>query len=269
MESLIDLLDDGWFGGQCTDLTTIQEVANEVDETEDEEEGATGEQSFSRYDRARSRSLNEASSDAACDSLRRDDSTCDDPTCSRHSQCADEASSAFRSSVTSCPDCCACTSCTSSSRRHFNRSQPHCYSPEPEGESSYGRYRRRRGRPGHRRRGKRSSSADRVRELLMADGAQAQASGPLDTSLGSEVQRVGEKNGMLEQALFYREPRNTAGSMGSGGRKGNVLGDRRYLRTRSVSDYEAEQRGDTRAFWEDSSDTTERARSLTGKQAAS
>lgn len=178
--SLLDLLDEGWFSGNVAwppafDLSTIKEEQNETDEdAETTTESSAADKLFPASTATVSLTTTARSSREAsrCCSKNPEAGTGD---CLSHSQSSELGGSSGdydteRRSSAGCGATDAC--CRLSEPAGSTRSN----SPEPEVESSFGKYRRRRGRTGARRRSKRSSSVDAleregVRGSPRGDGA--------------------------------------------------------------------------------------------------
>ncbi|CAI5990777.1 unnamed protein product [Closterium sp. NIES-64] len=245
--SLLELLDEGWFSSNVAawphDLTTIQEAVNE---TEDADNGdalpgvpETGRVACAHVDlNAPSPASNfrEGAGGAAaeCDCAAADDRT------SGGASAVSEASGCSRSG-----------------------------SPEPDPEGSFGKYRRRRGRSGSRRRPKRSSSLDAARmsrrvsmpphpplptdeeqrdsiETRSSDGeCYERTTSPYASSgRGTYAERRG--SGGEHFSAFHPSPPFRWSERGTGAPESEnaacgsrSAGKPRYLRTRSVSDYDS------------------------------
>ncbi|GJP50325.1 hypothetical protein CLOM_g9455 [Closterium sp. NIES-68] len=245
--SLLDLLDEGWFSSNVAawpndyDLSTIQEAVNE---TEDDDNG-----------------------DALPGATVAGKVACAHAELSAPSSASNVRGVAEDAAV----ECASASADDQTEPNGGSRSD----SPEPDMEGSFGKYRRRRGRSGSRRRPKRSSSLDAARmsrrvsmpphpplpadeeqrdqiETRSNDGDYYERTVSPYAASGRRGYAEGRGSGGEHFSAFHPSPpfrwsgRGTgaveaesgAGFGGSGSGSGGA-GRPRYLRTRSVSDYES------------------------------
>ncbi|CAI5480365.1 unnamed protein product [Closterium sp. Yama58-4] len=251
--SLLELLDEGWFSSNVaawphdSNLTTIQEAVNETEDA-DNGDALPGVPETGRI------------------------------ACAHVDLNAPNFASNFREGAGGAAVECACASADDRTSGGASAvSEPsgcsRSGSPEPDPEGSFGKYRRRRGRSGSRRRPKRSSSLDAARmsrrvsmpphpplpadeeqrdsiETRSSDGEcyERTASPYASSGRGAYAERRGSAGEHF--SAFHPSPpfRWSAGGTGTAeaenGAGGGSCGSRssgkpRYLRTRSVSDYDS------------------------------